>query len=249
MGAVGSTFGRNLKPGYRARAVRHAERGDRRAKAAASRHVPSGALAQHPGGRVDPVPGARLGNHARHPLGKDDIVVPLPNGMKWTSKVGGSEESVMRIAGNEVRGDAGGKRPPIFFGNAASHWWDGSEVYGPNSEKAMKLRGRRQDQAREQSPAGRCRGLRAHRLQRKLVARPQRLAHAVCPRAQSVVRRTQGALRQLGRRAHLSHGAADRLGADRQDPHRRMDAGDPGDQRRSKSACRATGTARPPTTG
>ena len=98
-------------------------------------------------------------NHARHPLGKDDIVVPMPGGMKWKSKVGGETENVMRIAGNEVRADPGGKRPPIFFGNAASHWWDGSEVYGPNSEKAMKLRDGAEDQAGEQSPA--CRASRA----------------------------------------------------------------------------------------
>ena len=199
MGSVGSTFGRNLKPSYRPRVVRHAERGNRRAKTPASRHVPSGTLAQHPGGRVDPVPGARLGEPCAPSAGQGRHRRAVAQRHEMDEQGRRQRRDVMRIAGNEVRGDDGGKRPPIFFGNAASHWWDGSEVYGPNSEKAMKLRRWRQDQAREQSPAGRRRGLRAHRLQRKLVARPQCLAHAVCPRAQSVVRRTQGALRQLGR--------------------------------------------------
>ncbi|MFK0164480.1 peroxidase family protein [Rhizobium sp. NPDC090279] len=78
-------------------------------------------------------------NHARHPLGKEDVVVRMPSGMTWTSKVGGIQEDVMRIAGNEEMPGYNGK-PPIYFGNAASHWWDGSEVYGPDSKKAKELR-------------------------------------------------------------------------------------------------------------
>ena len=140
MGSVGSTFGRNLKPSY---APELFDTPNPVTVAQKLLHRDT----FHPARSLNILAAAWIQfqvhdwvNHARHPLGKDDIVVPLPNGMKWTSKVGGSEESIMRIAGNEVRGEAGGERPPIFFGNAASHWWDGSEVYGPNSEKAMKLR-------------------------------------------------------------------------------------------------------------
>ena len=61
MGAVGSTFGRNLKPDFRARAVRRAQPDRGRARAARPRDLPPGALAQPPGRRLDPVPGARLG--------------------------------------------------------------------------------------------------------------------------------------------------------------------------------------------
>ena len=60
-------------------------------------------------------------------------------------------------------------------------------------------------------------------------------AHAVRARAQPALRRAPGALPRLERRARLPDGAADRLRADRQDPHGRVDAGDPrhrGDRRR-----------------
>ena len=79
-------------------------------------------------------------NHARNPLGKDDIIVPLPKGMTWQSSVGGPTEDVMRIASNMEKHEPSGGRPPIYFGNAASQWWDGSEVYGPDSESANRLR-------------------------------------------------------------------------------------------------------------
>ncbi|WP_250031052.1 peroxidase family protein [Paractinoplanes maris] len=58
--------------------------------------------------------------HARHPLGVDDVRVPLPPGSPgWASTPGGPLEPEMRIAGNVVP-----------FANVASHWWDGSELYG-----------------------------------------------------------------------------------------------------------------------
>ena len=76
-----------------------------------------------------------------------------------------------------------------------------------------------------------------HRLQRELVARAQRPAHALRPRAQRPLRRAPRALSGLERRAGLPDRAADRLRADREDPHGRVDAGDPGhqdDRRRSE---------------
>ncbi|MBL7261183.1 peroxidase family protein [Paractinoplanes lichenicola] len=71
--------------------------------------------------------------HARHPLGgPEDVRVPLPPGMAgWTNTPGGPLEPEMRIGGN-IGGATGG--------NVASHWWDGSEVYGTDTAKARELR-------------------------------------------------------------------------------------------------------------
>ncbi|MCM4076281.1 peroxidase family protein [Paractinoplanes hotanensis] len=60
--------------------------------------------------------------HARHPLGVDDVRVPLPPDVPgWANTPGGQLEPEMRIGGNVVPA-----------ANVASHWWDGSEVYGTN---------------------------------------------------------------------------------------------------------------------
>jgi Animal haem peroxidase len=75
-------------------------------------------------------------NHARKPLGVDDVVVPLPSGMSWQSSVGGAPEDRMRIAGNTGLGT---RQPPIFFRNAATHWWDSSELYGEDVRKVKDL--------------------------------------------------------------------------------------------------------------
>lgn len=140
MGAIGSAFGRNLKPHFApdlfdtpnpvtvARELLHRDT----FIPARSLNILAAAWIQF---QVhDWV------NHARNPLGKDDIVVPLPKGMTWKSYVGGPAEDVMRIASNVAGREQGDNRPPIYFGNNASQWWDGSEVYGPDSEKAGLLR-------------------------------------------------------------------------------------------------------------
>jgi hypothetical protein len=76
-------------------------------------------------------------SHARHKLGVNDLKIPLPNpGETWVNEVGGAPETVMRIAGNESRDDEAQR----LFANAASHWWDGSEVYGADSDAARALR-------------------------------------------------------------------------------------------------------------
>jgi hypothetical protein len=80
-------------------------------------------------------------NHARHPLGGvHDVRVPLPPGMTWTSTADGPPENVMRIAGNRSFDAADGADLDRLFGDAATHWWDGSEVYGADSEMARQLR-------------------------------------------------------------------------------------------------------------
>ncbi|WP_027232923.1 peroxidase family protein [Phyllobacterium sp. UNC302MFCol5.2] len=140
MGSIGSAFGRNLKPVFEpdqfdnpnpvevARELLHRDT----FIPARSLNILAAAWIQF---QVhDWV------NHARNPLGKDDVIVPLPKGMTWQSSVGGPREDVMRIASNVAGRDPVDGQPPIYFGNAASQWWDGSEVYGPDSKSANLLR-------------------------------------------------------------------------------------------------------------
>ncbi|MEU8956841.1 peroxidase family protein [Streptomyces sp. NPDC048518] len=78
-------------------------------------------------------------NHRRHKPGGKTVEVPLPPGTVWHNTPGGPAERVMRFAENEGTELPGG-RPPLLFANAASHWWDGSEVYGENEQTATYLR-------------------------------------------------------------------------------------------------------------
>lgn len=74
--------------------------------------------------------------HARKKLGEDDLVVPIPPDYPpWASAPGETPSHQMRIAGNEPR-----RENPYLFSNAASQWWDGSEVYGDREEHARRLR-------------------------------------------------------------------------------------------------------------
>ena len=75
--------------------------------------------------------------HARYALGEKDVRVPLPKDVpSWVNVPGGEPEDVMRIAGNKSLDDDGHR----LFADEVSHWWDGSEVYGANSEGALSLR-------------------------------------------------------------------------------------------------------------
>lgn len=76
--------------------------------------------------------------HARRRLGEDDLIVPIPDKYPaWTSTPGGEPAREMRISGNIAHP---GASDAWVFGNTASHWWDGSEVYGTDAEHARKLR-------------------------------------------------------------------------------------------------------------
>ncbi|PRY51108.1 catalase [Geodermatophilus tzadiensis] len=66
--------------------------------------------------------------HGRHPVRERSIDLPLPGDRTWRSTTDGRPENVMHIAE-----DAGDR-------NQVSHWWDGSEVYGSDAEKAARLR-------------------------------------------------------------------------------------------------------------
>jgi Animal haem peroxidase/Catalase len=79
-------------------------------------------------------------NHDRRKLGEDDIVVPLPKGMTWQSSVDGDQEAAMRIAGNTGFVSPSADRPPIYFKNTETHWWDASQLYGDVLTKTKKLR-------------------------------------------------------------------------------------------------------------
>ncbi|GIJ56941.1 peroxidase family protein [Virgisporangium aurantiacum] len=79
-------------------------------------------------------------HHGRYPLGRQDIVVPLPAGRdRWVNSVDGPPEDVMRIAGNRPLPPLGPAVTPRFA-NEASHWWDASEVYGSDEATARSLR-------------------------------------------------------------------------------------------------------------
>ncbi|MFI7706574.1 peroxidase family protein [Nonomuraea sp. NPDC049480] len=79
-------------------------------------------------------------DHKRHPAGAKSVEVPLPSGMTWVNTPGGAPETVMRFAEDEDMRPAGSTGPPILSANAASHWWDGSEVYGGDETVAKSLR-------------------------------------------------------------------------------------------------------------
>jgi hypothetical protein len=140
MGAVGATFGRNLPPVYRpdlfnspnpvtvSRRLLHRDT----FIPARSLNILAAAWIQF---QVhDWV------NHPRYPAGTQSVEVPLPPGVVWRNSPGGPPEKVMRFAENKGAHPPGGLEPPVLFADAASHWWDGSEVYGGDQQVAMSLR-------------------------------------------------------------------------------------------------------------
>ncbi|SEG99246.1 Animal haem peroxidase [Nonomuraea solani] len=140
MGALGSPFGRNLAPVHRpdlfdepnpvvvSRELLHRET----FIPARSLNVLAAAWIQFQvHDWVD---------HKRCPPGTKNVEVPLPHGMTWVNSSGGAPERVMRFAENEDLRPAGGAGSPILSANAASHWWDGSEVYGGDESVAKSLR-------------------------------------------------------------------------------------------------------------
>ncbi|MEU3909964.1 peroxidase family protein [Streptomyces sp. NPDC029721] len=140
MGAVGAAFGRNLPPVYRpdlfdvpnpvtvSRELLHRDA----FLPARSLNILAAAWIQF---QVhDWV------NHKRYPAGTRSVEVPLPPDVTWRNTPGGPVEKVMRFAENEGLQPADGKGPPRLFANAASHWWDGSEVYGGDKATGMSLR-------------------------------------------------------------------------------------------------------------
>ena len=175
MGAVGATFGRNLRPHYRpdlfdepnpvvvSQQLLHREQ----FLPARSLNLLAAAWIQFQvHDWVD---------HARHPLGEDDVDGAAA---RWHDLVEHARRRArrreMRIAGNMAlrRRPAERWRPAVR--QRASHWWDGSEVYGADAEpRPAQLRRGREAPARR--PTATCptdvNGHGDHRLQRELVAR------------------------------------------------------------------------------
>ncbi|MER5932558.1 peroxidase family protein [Streptomyces sp. NPDC002054] len=140
MGAVGSAFGRNLAPVYQP------ELFDVPNPVTVSRELLH-RDAFIPARSLNILAAAWIQfqvhdwvNHKRYPFGTKTVEVPLPPGVTWQNTPGGRPEKVMRFAENEGLAPADGKGPPILFGNVASHWWDGSEIYGGDKATAMSLR-------------------------------------------------------------------------------------------------------------
>ena len=136
MGKLGAAFGRNIKPVYRPDLF------DTPDPIEVSRRLMT---------RKSFIPARSLNilaaawiqfqvhdwvNHARKRLGEDDIKLPLPPDMPWRNTPDGPLEYEMRIAGNTGFVE----NSDSVFSNHASHWWDGSEVYGANMAQAKALR-------------------------------------------------------------------------------------------------------------
>ncbi|WP_327592771.1 peroxidase family protein [Streptomyces chartreusis] len=139
MGAVGSAFGRNLRPDHRP------DLHDTPNPVTVSRRL----LYREsflPATSLNVLAAAWIQfqvhdwvNHRRHKPGERSVEVPLPPGSgPWHNTPGGPDENVMRFTENEGIEVPG--RPPLLFGNTASHWWDGSEVYGGDERTARFLR-------------------------------------------------------------------------------------------------------------
>jgi hypothetical protein len=140
MGAVGSAFGRNLRPDYRPdlfdqpNPVVVSQQLLQREQFLPARSLNLLAAAWIQFQVHDWV------SHPRRPLGEDDVVVPLPGDMTWSNTPGGVPEREMRIAGNIPYPDDSQNPLRPVFRNKTTPWWDGSEVYGADADKAGRLR-------------------------------------------------------------------------------------------------------------
>jgi Animal haem peroxidase/Catalase len=140
MGSIGSAFGRNMRPVYQP------DKFDRPDPILVSRELLT---------RETFIPAKSLNvlaaawiqfqvhdwvNHARFDLGEEgkDIVLPRRGAAPWRNHKDLCPEPDMRIAGNKIIGYGPGGCP--VFPNIATPWWDGSEVYGDDAEKAAALR-------------------------------------------------------------------------------------------------------------
>ena len=136
MGAVGATFGRNLKPDFKQSLEEPNPILVARALLDRKTFLPARSLNLLAAAWIQFQVHDWV-NHAREKLGVNDVKVPLPDpSATWINAVGGAPEREMRIAGNKSLDGAG----MHLFGNAASHWWDGSEVYGNDDKVAASLR-------------------------------------------------------------------------------------------------------------
>ncbi len=245
MGAVGATFGRNLKPDFKQSLEEPNPILVARALLDRKTFLPARSLNLLAAAWIQFQVHDWV-NHAREKLGVNDVKVPLPDpSASWINAVGGAPEQEMRIAGNKSLDGAEHapvrKRCVALVGRIGSLWQ--MTTRSPRRCATARKSGsitaicRSTNQAWRSPASARASGW---------LERP---AHAVRPRAQSALRRVARPLSPLERRPDLPYRAADRDRADRKDPHRRMDAGDPGDQGDRHRPRAATGKDRPRTTG
>jgi hypothetical protein len=140
MGRVGTAFGRNMTPVYQ---PKNFDRPD-------PILVSSELLAREafiPAKSLNVLAAAWIQfqvhdwvNHERFDLGEPgkDIVLRRPGPELWRNHKDLAPEQDMRIADNKVMAHSPAGYP--VFANSASHWWDGSEVYGTDAKKAAELR-------------------------------------------------------------------------------------------------------------
>jgi hypothetical protein len=140
MGAVGSAFGRNLRPDYRP------DQFDQPSPIIVSQQLLYREQFR-PARSLNLLAAAWIQfqvhdwvSHARFPLGQADVRVPLPDGMTWSNTPGGPPEHEMRIAGNIPFPDGRPNPMSPVFPNDTSAWWDASEVYGADAAKGNQLR-------------------------------------------------------------------------------------------------------------
>ena len=225
MGAAGCRFGRNVPlqhtfpdtPNLLVPNPRH-----RQPRADDARPVPAGDHPEPAGGLVDPVHGARLvrarsleDRAHRHPdrrgrrLGRAKHPGPALRPRQGARRVDAA--AGLRQSEQPLVGLVADLRLRRRHGREAAHAH------------------RRQAPHRADRPAaGRSRDRRAfRRLQRQLVDRPGDAPHALHAGAQLPLRSARARSPGLERRAAVSQGQTDQLRADGEDPHRRVDAGDP----------------------
>ncbi|MGA1797184.1 peroxidase family protein [Sphingomonas sp. 4RDLI-65] len=140
MGSVGQPFGRNLKPDYRPdlmdtpNPITVSDVLLKREAFIPARSLNILAAAWIQFQVHDWV------DHERLALGKKDVRIPLPPGTpRWRNTPDGPLEDTMRVAGNVASTETPDGIQRVFA-NQASHWWDGSEVYGATLTQATALR-------------------------------------------------------------------------------------------------------------
>ena len=231
MGAAGRRFGRNVPLDETfpdAPNLHDSESARREPRADDARAVPAGDDPQPARGVVDPVHGARLvrAQALRRPTSS--------RSRRRRATISASPASACRVRVPDPA-PPGSTRPPAYV-NLNSHWWDASQIYGSDAATASKLRTKIGGKLRMEPtgllPVDPETGLHLHRVHRQLVDRPGHAPQPVHAGAQLSLRSARARAPGLERRSALPDRQADQLGADGQDPHRRVDARDcaaPGD--------------------
>ena len=173
-------------------------------------------------GSLDPVRGARLVQPRQERGGG-----PVDDPARRRRPVADSIRCRSSARGSDPSSDPNG--PPTFV-TADTHWWDGSQIYGSDPAFASAIRsgenGKLRVDAERPRPAGDRGARRPHRRRGQLLGRARDPALAVHARAQRDLRPPARGVPGARRRRPLRQGAARERGADGEDPHRRLDAGD-----------------------